>query len=212
MTYTEMMALPDPGAEHFGETEGSEFSSRISTPTPMNHKSVIMTRSPSQASSTVHTINVNYRHCYSLEKKDGNEIDIPELLESLVQHTQLQSPSKMLQPFSTSQLLATDTEPQSKPKMRTLHLSNSSKPLRFTEFDIPDPPNLKYANELDQLIHDWDSSSHLVIKSVPIPLKHWAQVFRWARPEAWKVLKNEWSQWRVFSFRLYRVISSSPLI
>ena len=184
MTYAEMMALPDPEVEHFGETEGSKFSSRISTPTSMNYKSVIMNQSPSQASSTVHTINVNYRHCYSLEKKDGNEIDIPELIESLIQHTQLQSPSKMLPPSSTSQLLATDMKPQSKPKMCTLYLSDSSKPLCFTEFDIPDPSNLKYANELDQLIHDWDSFSHLVIKSVPIPLKYWAQVFHQVRPEA----------------------------
>ena len=177
MIYAEMMTLSDPEAEHFSETDNREFSSRISTSTPMNHKPVIMNRSPSQASSTVHTININYCHCYSLKKKDGNEINISELIESLVQYTQLQSLSKMLQPSSTSQLLATDTEPQSKLKMHTLHLSDSSKPLRFTEFNIFDPPNLKYANELDQLIHDWDPSSHLVIKSVSIPLKYWAQVF-----------------------------------
>ena len=104
-----MMALSDPEAEHFGETKGSEFSSRISTPTPMNHKSVIMNRSPSQVSSMGHTMNVNYCHCYFLEKKDGNKIDIPELIESLVQHTQLQSSSKMLQPSPVMAVLKQPT-------------------------------------------------------------------------------------------------------
>ena len=73
------------------------------------------------------------------------------------------------------------------------------KPLVFTALDISDPPHLRYSDHMDKLIRDWEDSDHLIIKGVSIPLKYWSQVFRWARPKAWEVLKDTWSKWRVRS-------------
>jgi hypothetical protein len=79
-------------------------------------------------------------------------------------------------------------------------MEGSNKPLRFTETDIPMPPFLRYGSKMDQLITDWNDSSHIHINDVPIPLRYWSQVYRWNRPDAWKVLKNEWHNWRVLPF------------
>lgn len=200
MSYAEIMAIPDDESS-LGETENITSISYPSTPTPANHKdhSISDMKHSLSQTSTAHTINVNYNHHHSLQNKNSAEIDIPELLESLIHHPQFQSPSKLVQHSNSLPITANETTAISKPKTRTLRMDGLSKPLHFTEFDIPDPPNLKYANNLDQLIHDWDHSSHITIKHVDIPLKYWSQVFRWASPETWKMLKNEWSKWRVLS-------------
>jgi hypothetical protein len=200
MSYAEIMAIPDDESS-LGETENVASISYPSTPISMNHKdhSISDMKHSLNQTSMAHTINVNYRHCYSLQNKNGAEIDIPELFKSLVHHTQLQSPSKLVQHSNPLSITINETIEASKPKIKILRMDGLAKPLRFTEFDIPDPPNLKYANDLDQLIQDWDHSNHITIKHMDIPLKYWSQVFRWACPETWKVLKNEWSKWRVLS-------------
>src|SRR5947207_921391 len=70
-----------------------------------------------------------------------------------------------------------------KPKQKTIFLGNPPKAFTFTDLDIIEPPNVKYANDIDRLIHDWDNTSYLVIKDISIPLKYWSQVFRWAKPK-----------------------------
>jgi hypothetical protein len=96
----------------------------------------------------------------------------------------------------------TATEEPLKYKRMKLVLDNSDKPLYFTALDISDPPHLKYYDNLEGLVKDWDDSAHLIIKGVPIALKYWSKVFPRARKEAWEVLKNNWSNWRVLSLIL----------
>jgi hypothetical protein len=170
--------------------ENRSTTSRFSTPIPTAPRLLPIKRPPSETPS-VHTVNVNYRHCYTLEKTNGTEIDIPELLQTLAKHTTLRTPGKVALP---------SVPPEANPlptKVRVLRMEGSSKPLRFTEMDIPDPPFLRYGNKMDELITDWNDSSYIYIKDVPIPLKYWSQVYRWTKPDAWKVLKNEWHNWRV---------------
>jgi hypothetical protein len=198
LTYAEMMAMPDYPDDTLDDFGNDEESSRLSTPTPIGPKKPLSKRSDSEA-PIMHTINVNYRHCYSLERKNGTDIDIPELLESLAKHIKFESPSKFLSPTTGLESQESSTDGLAPEKSRSLRMTETTRPLRFTSLDIPDPPNLKYANHMDQLLKDWDDSSHISIKSVPIPLKYWSQVFRWSRPKAWQVIKNEWSQWQVRS-------------
>jgi len=166
MTYEEMIAMPDPestsGLEN-NEDDNSATDGTI-TPTPS-----FPNRSQSSSSSTIHNINVNYSHSYSVTRTNGAEIDLPTLLQSLTQHITVQSPGK-------TSISAKPTDETSKEvmksKRRKLVLENLEKPLFFTALDISDPPHLKYSDDLDSLVKDWDDSSYLIIKSVPIPLKY----------------------------------------
>src|SRR5213075_1879305 len=146
MTWTEMMAMPDyPESTDLenNETKTNPSSSGQTTPTPSLHRPF----SPKcKTSTTVHNINVNYRHTYSVEKKNGDEVDIPALLQSLANHTSLQSPSTSLKgPKSTTD----DSDILSETKKRSLVMANLSQPLIFTALDISDPPHLKYSDNMD---------------------------------------------------------------
>lgn len=183
--------MPDPESTSGignNEEDNSAIDDTItSTSRPPNHPQ-------SSSASTIHNINVNYNHTYSIARTSGDEIDIPALLQSLSQHTTLQSPSKtLISTKSTDEI----NEEAMKSKKRKLVLENLEKPLYFTALDISDPPHLRYSDDLDSLLKDWDDSSYLIIKDVPIPLKYWSQVYRWARPGAWDVIKNNWSTWKV---------------
>jgi hypothetical protein len=68
-------------------------SLRLSTRTPIGPRSAIFKRSESETPAT-RTININYRHQYTLEKINRDDFDIPELLTSLAKHLKLESPSK----------------------------------------------------------------------------------------------------------------------
>jgi len=194
MTYAEMIALPDNMEVDSDLGNNEDESSAITTPTPASRVRTI--QSTPITPVTTHSITVNYRHCYSLERKNGEQIDISTLLQSLTDHTSLQLPSASL--IATS-IEASDFESSENTKQRVLSIEGMKKPLVFTALDISDPPHLQYSNHMDQLIHDWEDSNHLVIKGVSVPLKYWSQVFRWARPKAWEVLKDIWSKWRVRS-------------
>lgn len=201
-----MLALPDE-EDDFDKTE-EERESTLTLGTPMlptkssnSHRSI----TPTPIS---HNININYRHCYTVEKKNGEEVDIPALLQSLAYHTTVQSASKGLQPAQ-----ATQNEPlsPSKPKIKSLFFTHSKKKITFTALDISDPPHLKYSDDLDALPVEWEKSSHLRIKGVPIALKYWSEVFRWARPEAWSVIKDSWSNWKVTSSSCFSNFSKCVL-
>jgi len=195
MTYAEMIAMPDyEESSELGNDEENSVVSTDGTATPTSHPSKPQQPSPA---STVHNININYSHSYLIARKNGDEIDIPTLLQSLSQHTMLQSPSTAL---AATKVLTETVDENAKQKRRKLILDNVAKPLIFTSLDISDPPHLRYSDDMDSLIKDWDDSSYLIIKGVPIPLKYWSQVYRWARPGAWDVLKNNWSNRKVTSF------------
>jgi hypothetical protein len=190
MTFAEMIALPDShGASDLGNDESNASTDEDATPTP---RPSVIKRQPSSSASTVHNININYRHTYSVAKKNGDEVDLPTLLQSLAKHTSLESPSKVMA-MATKMV----TEEPLKYKRMKLVLDHTDKPLYFTALDISDPPHLKYHEDLEGLVMDWDDSAHLIIKGVPIALKYWSKVFPRARKEAWEVLKNNWSNWRV---------------
>ena len=96
MTYAEMIAMPD--YEESSELRNDEENSIVSTnetATPTPHRSKPQQPSPA---STVHNININYSHSYSIARKNGDEIDIPTLLQSLSQHTTLSHPAQPWQP------------------------------------------------------------------------------------------------------------------
>lgn len=196
MTWAEMMAIPDYSEQSdlenndLGKNE-SNPSSRQTTPTPNSHRSDPFEH---KTPTTVHNINVNYCHSYSIENKNGGDIDIPALLQSLAHHTSIQSPSPSLKRSNSTM---NDVDLPVETKKRTLVMANLSQPLVFTALDISDPPYLKYSDDMEGLIRDWEDSSYITIHGVPIPLKYWSQVFRWAKPKAWDVLKDNWSNWKV---------------
>src|SRR4030095_10870803 len=136
-----MMAMPDNPDDALENLEEDGKSSRLSTPMPIGPRPTVLKRSESDIPMT-RTININYRHQYTLEKKNGDDLDIPELLESLAKHLKLESPSKFLSSAVLSTPQASQTGSPSKPKTRPLRMVEVTRPLRFTEFDIPDPPNL----------------------------------------------------------------------
>lgn len=159
-----MLALPDQ-EDGLDNTE-SESTSVAGTCTTISRATGLQRPITPTAS---HNININYRHCYTIEKKDGGEIDIPALLQSLASHTAVQSPSKDLQ---SSQTTSGKSLSPVRPKSKTLFLTDFKKTITFTALDISDPPHLKYSDDLDQLLVDWENSSYLRIKGVPIPLKY----------------------------------------
>ncbi len=193
-----MLALADPGASTpLGNDEpdpddissdNETIKSRVSP-----HVSRCRIAFPSPK-STEHNIHINYNHNYSMTTKNGDQIDIPMILEDLIHHSKNQSPSAAI--VKTKKMTETENISMQN-KKRKLTLDNSSSSLVFTARDISDPPHLKYANNLDGLLQDWEDSSYLIIKGVSISLKYWSQVFRWAKPEAWSVLKCQWSNWKV---------------
>src|SRR5271156_6581359 len=124
MTYTEMIKLPDDfGLPTFGNNE-DEYSSTEITPTPTPHP---LKRQQTSSASTVHNININYRHTYSVARTNGDEVDLPKLLQSLARHTSLESPSKAM-----ATATKTVTEEPLKHKRMRLVFDNTDKPLYFT--------------------------------------------------------------------------------
>lgn len=190
-----MLALPDMDDEldniESDSTSAPEIPLLVPQPSALQYP---ITRSIS------HNININYHHCYTVEKKNGEEIDIPTLFQSLAHYTVIQSPSGDIQ---TTKSIQKKVLSPSKPKTKTLFLTDLKRTITFTALDISDPPHLKYSDDLDNLPIDWEQSSYLKIKGVPIPLKYWAEVYRWAKPEQWSILKDTWTNWKV---------SASPIL
>ena len=198
MSYEEVVGDDDlDEIEAFDNESGSERQEpeQVDSPTTTSAPQASLSTTPK-----VHTINVNYVHTYSIIKNDDGEVDIPTLLQSLVQHSNVKSPSAQLgltTSGNTTDMEQRDSNESRVHKRRKLVLENRSQPLYFTALDIPEPPGIRLTDDLDQLIHDWDDSSHITIKRVPIPIKYWSQVYRWASPGTWDVLKDNWSNWKV---------------
>ena len=86
-----------------------------------------------------HSITVNYHHCYSLEQKNREQIDILKLLQSLTNHTSSLLPSTSLIAIP---IKASDSEASKNIKRRTLAMAGMKKPLVFTALDITDLQHL----------------------------------------------------------------------
>jgi hypothetical protein len=190
------MALPDGSISSHSDLENNETDSastdRLTTPCPGPSPSKF--QSTSIAPTVSRNINIHYSHTYSITKKNGEELDFKSLLNDLAQHTTVPSAGTVTTSTGAKKEEISDAW---KYKQRRLVMDNISKPLIFNTFDIPDPPYLKYSENLDELIEEWDNSSYLIIKGIPIPIKYWSQVFRWAKPEAWNLLKDNWTNWKV---------------
>src|SRR2546430_1115692 len=118
-----MLALSDQN-DNLNNTE-SEITSAIGTPTPIGKPIDLFC---SVIPGISHNININYRHCYTVEKKDCEDIDIQALLQSLANHTTVQLSSKDLQlTCSNSNKSLSPT----KPKLKSLFLTDSKKTITF---------------------------------------------------------------------------------
>jgi hypothetical protein len=196
LSYAEILAIPDDYSEsELGNDETENMTTdETSTPTPHGTRS----HQPSPAQLKPHDLNVNYvvHYMHKTIGKNGQEVNLLELLQHNLQHNPQQSVTSvgiMMEKAETVQ----EPKPQNK---RKLVLSNKDEVLRFTALDISEPPNLKYSDDLDQLVQDWEESSYIFIKGVPIALKHWSKVYRWSDSEAWDKIKQNWTKWKVISY------------
>jgi hypothetical protein len=92
---------------------------------------------------------------------------------------------------------------------RILQLAGG-KSVTFDESDIPDPPAISYAKNIEDLLGvwndnspQWNGTSPLKIQNVPIPLVHYPLVYKYWKGSQWKGVKKVWFEWKV------RVHSSS---
>jgi hypothetical protein len=70
--------------------------------------------------------------------------------------------------------------------------------LRCTVAEIPAPPPLSYiAENIGDLIRDWDSGIKLQMGGVHVPLKYWYDLYARHRGDIFSKRKEVWRQWRV---------------
>jgi hypothetical protein len=70
--------------------------------------------------------------------------------------------------------------------------------LRCTVAEIPAPPPLSYtAENIGDLIRDWDSGARLQIGGIHVPLKYWPDLYARCRGDIFAKRKEVWRQWRV---------------
>lgn len=67
--------------------------------------------------------------------------------------------------------------------------------------DIPDPPNILYSKNYQDLSQDWtsdDGPGTIVLNETKIPLCGWDKVYKKHRPQVWEQWKGRWRNWRVW--------------
>jgi hypothetical protein len=88
---------------------------------------------------------------------------------------------------------------------RVLILGNGQK-IQYNLQDIPEPPAVQINGDVaklvgmwDDLWDAWDGSSPLILKGVPIPLKHWKSVYcnLGQGCKTWTSIKQLWHSWNV---------------
>ncbi|KAJ7490773.1 hypothetical protein FB451DRAFT_1023540 [Mycena latifolia] len=79
---------------------------------------------------------------------------------------------------------------------RTLKMAGG-KIITFCEPDIPDPPAISFAKDIEDLLQVWDDNSPhwngtspLKINAVPVPLIYWPTVYKYWRATQWKGVKK----------------------
>jgi hypothetical protein len=175
MTYTEMMAMPDPVFDN--SEDNSEPSNPSTSPPPSPPPPPVpIPTNQSTPSRATHTINVNYHHSHSIHRKDGEDLNIPGLLQTLSDISRIQTPShERLIPQASSILPASTAPSQVKPKTKTLIIGTRS--ITFTALDLPDLPHISFATDMHALLRCWDNASYkynqyLKIKDTPVPIKY----------------------------------------
>jgi hypothetical protein len=69
--------------------------------------------------------------------------------------------------------------------------------IRYNAKMLPHPPTLNYkADNLAQLLKDWEDSAFISVDGVGIPICFWRKMYSWTRPKAWKSLKDQWTKYR----------------
>ncbi|KAJ7901212.1 hypothetical protein B0H14DRAFT_2555986 [Mycena olivaceomarginata] len=86
---------------------------------------------------------------------------------------------------------------------RILQLAGG-KSVTFDESDIPDPPAVSYAKNIEDLLGvwndnspQWNGTSPLKIQNVPIPLVHYPLVYKYWKGSQWKGVKKVWFEWKI---------------
>jgi hypothetical protein len=92
---------------------------------------------------------------------------------------------------------------------RTLELAGGIF-VTFCESDIPDPPAVSYARNIEDLLGVWNDrfprwtgSSPLEIRNIPIPLVYWPSAYKYWKGNQWKGIKKLWFQWKVRIFCIF---------
>ena len=92
-----MLALADPGASTpLGNDEPDPDDISSDNETIKSRVSPHISRCQIAFPSTEPNIHINYNHNYSMTTKNGDQIDIPMILEDLIQHSKNQSPSAVI--------------------------------------------------------------------------------------------------------------------
>jgi len=196
-----MLAIPDPEADlDNNESDAASSSNGVTTPCPKSSYSSKLQLSSTKSSTINYNLNVNYNHNHSILTKNGEALDVNILFKDFTQHTSIPIAGKLIK---TSKERDDQINNHENYRIRTLHMNNMKQPLEYNYFDIPELPSVNYTSiNLNELIHDWDDSSHLIIHNIPIPLKYWKKVYCYEKPDEWNGIKTNWCKWRVCDFFL----------
>jgi hypothetical protein len=90
-----------------------------------------------------------------------------------------------------------DAPPTKRVKTRTLKMEHAT--ITFCSKDIPIPPAITFVDDIDRLDKVWDSVEDAVVsvKGERVPLKYWNQLWAGLDPQAWTILKQDYSDWKV---------------
>jgi hypothetical protein len=101
---------------------------------------------------------------------------------------------------------ATDGDQRSSGCEPRVLILGSGQEIQYNLHDIPEPPAVKINGDVaklvgmwDDLWNEWDVSSPLILKGVPIPLKHWKSVYSnlGQGSKTWTGIKQLWHSWNV---------------
>ncbi|KAJ7362936.1 hypothetical protein DFH08DRAFT_682656 [Mycena albidolilacea] len=99
---------------------------------------------------------------------------------------------------------------------RILQLADG-KSVTFHESDIPDPPAISYAKNIEDLLGvwndnspQWNGTSPLKIRNIPIPLIHYPLVYKYWKGSQWKGVKKVWFEWKVYTTDNFWARYSAP--
>ena len=82
--------------------------------------------------------------------------------------------------------------------------------LEYTAADVPECPVVSYTAKNYKLIpHDWESSGHIHVLGVPVPLKYWPEVYQNKGTEEFARRRNKWKLWKVRSLLTLVLVSRS---
>jgi hypothetical protein len=56
---------------------------------------------------------------------------------------------------------------------------------------------VSFRNDIPGLIREWEESSRVHLKGIPVPMKYWGQLFRGIQHKSWEVLKKGYSEQKV---------------